>query len=167
MNPGAVNVSVLRPSSGPTNKILFTTMKISVERRAKGIQVPDLKNEAMKRVGAKHYIEMCQRCHGAPGMEDSELAQGLEPKPPHLYEKNEAHYWNAAQQFWIVKNGIMMIAMPAWGVTHSDEKIWSIVAFMQTMPGMTAEEYHQISESIESRTEGHSHSEITEVEPDH
>ena len=155
MYSGAVNVSVLTPSSGLAKKILFTTMRRSVERRAKRIEVPDLKNEATIRTGAEHYIEMCRGCHGAPGIEDSELSQGLDPRPPHLYWKDEGIYWSAAQQFWIVKNGIMWTGMPAWGVTHSDEKIWSIVAFLRTLPGMTADQYNQIYNSIESESEGH------------
>jgi mono/diheme cytochrome c family protein len=48
---------------------------------------------------------------------------------------------NADEQFWIIKHGIKMTAMPAWGATHSDAQIWNIVAFFQAMPGMTPEIY--------------------------
>lgn len=52
--------------------------------------MPELENDDMIRAGAEHYIAMCQGCHGAPGLESSELARGFEPVPPHLYEKEEA-----------------------------------------------------------------------------
>lgn len=31
--------------------------------------------------------------------------------------------------------------MPAWGVGHDDETIWSIVAFVNKLPGLSAEHY--------------------------
>ncbi|NIW40755.1 MAG: cytochrome c, partial [candidate division Zixibacteria bacterium] len=121
MYSGAVNVSVLEPPSGLTKWVLSTTMESSVESRAGDIDVPDLTGEEMIQEGAEHYISMCQGCHGAPGMEISEMAKGLEPIPPHLYEEEELEEWSPAEQFWITKHGIMMTGMPAWGTTHSDE----------------------------------------------
>lgn len=37
-----------------------------------------------------------------------------------------------------------MTGMPAWGPTHSDEKIWAMVAFLQKLPDMTAEHYKEM-----------------------
>jgi hypothetical protein len=34
-----------------------------------------------------------------------------------------------------------MTGMPAFGVTHPDDKIWDIVAFVSKLPAMTAGEY--------------------------
>jgi mono/diheme cytochrome c family protein len=34
-----------------------------------------------------------------------------------------------------------MTGMPSFGVTHSDEEIWAIVAFLQRMPKLSPEEY--------------------------
>jgi len=31
--------------------------------------------------------------------------------------------------------------MPAWGPTHSDEKLWQLVAFVKKLPKMTPEQY--------------------------
>ena len=31
--------------------------------------------------------------------------------------------------------------MPAWGRTHDDQLIWDMVAFVRTLPGMSAEQY--------------------------
>jgi len=40
-----------------------------------------------------------------------------------------------------VKNGVKSTGMPAFGQTHSDEKIWTIVAFLERMKTMTPSEY--------------------------
>ena len=61
---------------------------------------------------------MCVDCHLAPGMDSSEIRQGLLPKPPKLQEVVDE--WKPAELFWIIKNGVKMTGMPAWGPTHSD-----------------------------------------------
>jgi len=36
--------------------------------------------------------------------------------------------------FWIVKNGIRLSGMPAFGRVESDEHIWDLVYFVRTLP---------------------------------
>ena len=48
------------------------------------------------------------------------MGQGLSPYPPELATvSGEA---NPKELFWIVKNGIKMTGMPAFGVTHTDPR---------------------------------------------
>lgn len=77
------------------------------------------------------------RCHLAPGVSKSETRSGLYPQPPNLATVRIP----AAQAFWAIKHGIKMSAMPAWGSSHDDETIWSLVAFLQILPTLTAEQY--------------------------
>jgi mono/diheme cytochrome c family protein len=102
--------------------------------------------------GAEHYALMCQSCHGAPGYEDTELAQGLDPKAPHLSRARGSDKFEAGEAFWITKNGIMMTGMPAWGKTHSDDKIWDIVAFLKKLPELGPEEYNKLTSEVKSET---------------
>ncbi len=37
---------------------------------------------------------------------------------------------DTTEAFWIIKNGIKMTSMPAFGPTHSDQKIWAITDFL-------------------------------------
>ena len=101
---------------------------------------------------------MCVDCHLAPGMDSSEIRQGLLPKPPKLQEVVDE--WKPAELFWIIKNGVKMTGMPAWGPTHSDAKIWAIVAFLEKLPHMTAAQYQEMNEqagaSQDETTEHHS-----------
>jgi mono/diheme cytochrome c family protein len=163
MYSGMINVSAMNEPSGFTKWVLSSTMERSIESRSEDIKVPELQNETMIHEGAEHYVEMCQGCHGAPGMEDTEMAQGLEPKAPLLYEMEDSGDFDPAEAFWIVKNGIMMTSMPAWGVTHSDEKIWDIVAFLKKLPEMTPEEYGNLAGTVNAESMGeHEHNEAME-----
>jgi hypothetical protein len=37
--------------------------------------------------------------------------------------------------------------MPAWGKTHDDATIWTIVAFLQTLPTLSPEQQSEITQS--------------------
>jgi mono/diheme cytochrome c family protein len=142
MVSGIYDVAASTPDAGLVGWVLGTTQHHSVERRAAGIVPPRLDDPAMIRRGLVHYHEMCATCHGAPGLTISEIGQGLNPAPPEL----AAHAADdpAGETFWIVKNGIKMTGMPAFGVSHSDEEIWAIVAFLRKMPTLTPEQYQAL-----------------------
>jgi hypothetical protein len=40
-----------------------------------------------------------------------------------------------------------MTGMPAWGVTHSDELLWDVVAFLQKLPELSADQYQTLVKS--------------------
>jgi hypothetical protein len=40
-----------------------------------------------------------------------------------------------------------MTGMPAWGVTHDDELLWDIVAFLRKLPELSPSEYQAIVRS--------------------
>jgi mono/diheme cytochrome c family protein len=143
---GLYNVSATHPDSAPVTWLLSTTMKHSVQRRAAAIDAPSLEPPDMLRLGFQHYRGMCVGCHGAPGVEVDEAAQGLNPRPPELVKS--AGKWQPNELFWITKNGVRMTGMPAWGVTHSDEKIWAIVSFVRGLPELTPEEYQTLDREI-------------------
>ena len=89
--------------------------------------------------GFADFDEMCVTCHGAPGKERSEIGKGLNPPPPDL--ATAARRWSDAELFWIIKNGVRMTGMPAFGKTHDDERIWALATVVRQLPDMTAERY--------------------------
>ena len=151
---GWYNVSAMNEESGISEWVLTTTMDNSVESRSKNISVPDLNDPLMIKEGFEHYNEMCVSCHGAPGKEETELSKGLNPPVPYLVE--HAEEMDPRELFWVTKNGIKMTGMPAWGKTHSDEKIWAIVAFMKKLPDMSAEEYEKMENALATEDDKHS-----------
>ncbi len=141
---GQYDVGADSPHWPITRWLVHETMDRSVEARAENIAVPDnLNDPARIAEGGRHYKEMCSECHMAPGLESSELRQGLNPMPPQLAKS--AADMSPKEIFWVVKHGVKMTAMPAWGKTHDDQKIWAITAFVKYgLPGMTPSEYAAI-----------------------
>jgi mono/diheme cytochrome c family protein len=64
-----------------------------------------------------------------------------EPRTPELRRGNDL---TPAEQFWVVKHGVKMTGMPAWGVTHDDELLWDVVAFVRKLPELTPEQYETL-----------------------
>jgi ketosteroid isomerase-like protein len=83
---------------------------------------------------------MCTGCHLKPGMTDSEIRSGLYPQPPNLSQQRV----DPQDAFWVIKHGLKMSAMPAWGLTHDDDTIWSMVAFLQKLPDLTPAQYQDV-----------------------
>jgi mono/diheme cytochrome c family protein len=129
---GLWDVSASSKEAPWLRQILVTVKDRAIARRAAGITAPPLADPAMVRTGLVHFSEMCVTCHGGPGVPAAELAMGLNPDAPSLAKEGADQ--SPAQLFWVVKNGIKMTGMPAFGPTHTDEEIWAIVAFLKRLP---------------------------------
>jgi mono/diheme cytochrome c family protein len=142
---GAYNVAATVPHSALERVILNSAMVYSVRVHA-GKESREAWSEEQVRDGFKEYDAMCTVCHGAPGKERSDISKGLRPEPPNLAEVSKE--WTNAQLFWIIKNGIKMTGMPAFGPTHKDEMIWNIVGFVRRLPQTSAQEYKAMEEQF-------------------
>jgi mono/diheme cytochrome c family protein len=155
ISSGAFNVAATQDNPAWVDWIIGTTRENSIEARVGDIHVPGNLNDPKKiAMGAKHYAAMCAVCHLAPGQKMSETRKGLNPRPPNL--PRIAKYLEPNEAYWIVKNGIRMTAMPAWGPTHSEEDLWDIVAFLKALPEMSPERYQVLSAGAEQMEE-HEH----------
>lgn len=166
---GLIDVGATNPHHPFTDWLLSTTMERSVQVHARDIEAPPLDDPQLIMNGFRHYREMCVGCHLAPGITSTEIRKGLMPEAPVLAE--EAEEWTPAELFWVIKNGVKMTAMPAWGPTHSNEDIWAMVAFIEKLPHMSAEEYERMDTTAGPAAEeagGHAHgAERHEHEPAH
>ena len=137
---GLYNIGADDHHTKPVFAIMQTLREHSIHARSKDLTVPDLNDPQLILKGAGQYAAMCTECHLAPGKEDSEIRPGLYPQPPNLSQVRI----DPKDEFWVIKHGIKMSAMPAWGASHDDATIWSMVAFLQKLPGMSAQEYKDI-----------------------
>lgn len=136
---GIYNIAADDPHTRPVYAVLESLRDRSIAAHARNIPVPrDLASPQRISTGAGLYTEMCSGCHLGPGVEKSEMSQGLYPQAPELARGDAL---SPAQQFWIIKHGVKLSAMPAWGKTHPDPLIWDMVAFVRKLPGMTPEQY--------------------------
>src|SRR5215471_14974562 len=139
---GLYNIAADVPHTQPVYWLLDTVRERSVAVRARDIVVPkDLDDANRISKGAGEYADMCSGCHLAPGMKRTEISQGLYPRAPELRHKTDL---TPAEQFWVVKHGIKMTGMPAWGITHDDDLLWDMVAFIRKLPELTPEQYETL-----------------------
>ena len=148
---GVFDVAADVPHWALTYRVMEVIRDRSISVRVKEIQVPPLDDPKLVADGAKDYADMCTGCHLAPGVKESEIREGLYPQPPDLTEHVHA---SPAEMFWVIKHGIKMSAMPAWGKTHDDHRIWSMVAFVQKLPELTPEQYQTL---VNASDENHHH----------
>jgi mono/diheme cytochrome c family protein len=155
---GVFDVAGDRPHTKPVAWLMQTVRDRSIAVRAQGVVVPsNLGDTTRVKRGAAEYGEMCAMCHLGPGVERSEISQGLYPRAPELAGGTKR---SVAEQFWIVKHGLKMTAMPAWGVTHDDAILWDVVAFLQKLPGLTPDQYRALTRDAAEEHEmmgGHGH----------
>ena len=123
----------------------------SIEVRARDIEVPNLKDEALIRTGAGNYNAMCVGCHLAPGVDQTELSQALYPRlrtwprsgpviiPP----------WRSGPSSMASRPQACRHGARAWGSVHL-----GIVAFLDRLPQMDAQQY----QAMVASSGGHQHS---------
>jgi mono/diheme cytochrome c family protein len=145
---GTIDVSAWHAKSGFVDGLLEAAQEHSVEAHAARIRDFDLSGASVP-VGAAHYREMCIACHGGPGSSRTEIGQGLFPPPPDLTES--AHDLKPREIYWIVKNGIRMTGMPAFGSTHDQDELRGIAAFVLRLPGMSAGEFQALADAGEEQ----------------
>ena len=149
---GAYNIAADVPHWPLTQSVLHTLRERSVDVRTSAIKVPDdLDDPQRVRAGAERYAAMCVQCHLAPGEKDTDLRRGLYPRPPDLTKEHVG----AQEAYWVIRHGIKMSAMPAWGLTHDNYAIWELVAFIQKMPDMNPQEYRDLA--AQEAGAGHAH----------
>ena len=156
---GAYNVAASSPPGKIETKLASYALRRSVERRAPVKSNPFTKPEDV-RFGLAHYKENCLDCHGAPGVEESEFGQGLNPPAPDL-TLPAMQKMPDGELFWIVSNGIRSTGMPAFSPTHKEEELWKIVAFVRHLPEIRADEQKFLKAG---REEGEHHAEAAEAE---
>jgi mono/diheme cytochrome c family protein len=137
---GLYDVSASTPDSSLVYWATHQTMEHSVARRLwanvvpAGLDAPDKIAE-----GGRLYLENCSVCHGGPGLERSAISEGLNPTPPDLFRASREP--DPAENFQFIKHGVKMTGMPAFGQTKTDDQVWTLVAFLNVAPGISAADF--------------------------
>lgn len=139
---GLFNVAATDPHWPATYWVLETARVRSIQVHAAGLAPPAGYDEPSKIVAAVgHFSEHCTTCHGAPGAKQSDLAEGMYPRPPNL--KDVAGRYTPGELFWILKHGIKMSGMPSME-SDGDAMLWSTVAFLEKLPRMSDDAYNDL-----------------------
>jgi mono/diheme cytochrome c family protein len=100
----------------------------SVRRHAPEVQSPIAPTEENLIAGGKLYLNECSGCHGTLGVA-RKFADSLNPPAPQLPEIGTEY--SEAQIFWVEKHGVRHTGMFANGVWDSDQKLWTIAAYIK------------------------------------
>ncbi len=158
---GSVNVAATNPPGRFEKRFAAFALNRAIQKRAPVRTNPFSKPEDI-RVGLAHYKENCADCHGAPGVEESEVGQGLNPPAPDL-TLPAVQRMRDGELFWVISNGIRMTGMPAFSPTHKEDEIWKMVAFVRHLPEITREEQQTLKAGREEETGHHETSESGEA----
>ena len=131
------------PHSKPVEWILGTTADRSVAVRAGRLKPPAAALEAKATAGYSGFEKnLCVMCHGAPGVEPTEIGKGLYPRAPELSTATDD--LSMAEVYWIIANGIKDTGMPAFKASQKEEDLWLIAAFVKRLAGMSAKDYQNL-----------------------
>jgi len=140
-----------------TERVLIAARENAVARQARAIdaRLPSLDVETARFEAVIGFEDMCAACHAPPERGPSALARGLNPPAPDL--ARAALERSPEELFWVTRHGIRMTGMPAWGVTHSDAELWSIVALVLEFPDLGGEGYERLLAAAKAAGMEHEH----------
>src|ERR1051326_64503 len=95
---------------------------------------PDVLTEA-----SRHFADHCAQCHGNDGRGKTEIGKSLYPKTPDMTLPTTQDL-SDGELFAIIRNGVRLTGMPAWGGDADDADNWKLVHFIRHMPKMSKEE---------------------------
>jgi mono/diheme cytochrome c family protein len=112
--------------------LMFSAAHASVRRRAPELPNPIPPTNENLVAGGKLYLNECSGCHGAPGKPG--LPDALYPPIPQFPGRGTDY--TESQIFWIAKHGIRLSGMFANGKWDSDEKLWTISAYVSRIKSL-------------------------------
>ena len=152
---GSFDIKATDPHWAITHRVLLAVREQSIKSQARDVQVPELDDPARVHAGFQNFHAMCVTCHNAPGAAPTEISKGLYPEAPNLALSVKTR--TSAELYMIIKHGIKMSGMPAWEPSHSGDEIWSMVAFLRTLPNISDDEYQAAVEYYEAAGKGEMH----------
>jgi mono/diheme cytochrome c family protein len=120
------------PPSNWEKMLMFSAVHASVRRRAPDLPNPIPATDENLIAGGKIYRNECAGCHGTPGKVES--GDTLYPPIPQLAETGTTY--TEAQIFYVAKHGIRLSGMFANGKFDSDEKLWTVAAYLKRIKSL-------------------------------
>src|SRR6266568_5073050 len=123
------------PEPGRTETFLASRAKHYLVRRSsrEGIATMPVNRQANTKEGERLFGTECGACHGNSGHNPTDAGRGMYPRAADLTSP-ESQSYSDQEVFWIIKNGIRLSGMPAFGKVESDEHIWDLVFYVRNLP---------------------------------
>ncbi len=127
------NLSALN-EPGPAETKWATRAKLWYVSRAVRAGVPPApKSDSGSQMDANMaFMNECSTCHGMDGRTPSNIGRWMYPRTLDLTSP-EVQGWSDAELFWVIKNGIRLSGMPAFGKTKSEAQVWQLVYYVRSL----------------------------------
>jgi len=121
---------------GHLETVLATHAKYILIQRSSRENVPPPPRDLQASIeeGDKLFATECAMCHGPDGHQPTDAGRWMYPRASDLTSP-EVQQYSDRELFWIVKNGIRLSGMPAFGRVESDEHIWNLAHYVRTLRG--------------------------------
>lgn len=128
-----VNLSAL-PEPRRTETAIATRGKHFLVARASRSGIPPAPPWSQSSVaeGQRLYETECSLCHGVDGHTLTDNGRWMYPRAANLTSP-EVQQYSDAELFWVVKNGIRLSGMPAFGQVETDENLWHLVHYVRSL----------------------------------
>ena len=123
------------PEPGRTETLLATKAKHYLVGRSSrdGTPPAPANRQAAVKEGDRLFGTECAACHGVSGHNPTDAGRWMYPRAADLTSR-EVQAYSDHEVFWIIKNGIRLSGMPAFGRVESDEHIWDLVFYVRALP---------------------------------
>ena len=133
-----------------------TALEAFIARRVRHLAVPRAAREMTNAVqlteevlseARAHFADHCALCHGNDGRGQTTIGQNLYPRAPDMVSP-KTQSLSDGELFHIIKHGIRLTGMPAWGedTPADDLESWKLVHFIRHLPDITPEEIEEMRE---------------------
>ena len=128
--------------------VMRPSVHASIAKRAPELANPVAPTDENLVAGGRLYLDSCSGCHGAPGKPD-ESSDSLYPPIPQL--PTVGTELTEAQIFWVTKHGIRYSGMFANGKFHSDEKMWTMAAYIKRIKNLPEQVKEELAKPAEKK----------------
>ncbi len=156
---GRFDIAATAPASEWEERAAIFVRERSLAWRAPNERNPTPTTAETLAGGLIHYRANCLPCHGAPGLPQPAIGQGLNPSAPNL-ALSDTQSRTDGQLFWITSHGFRMTGMPGFATTHEPEDVWKIVSFVRHLPRLTDSERERLRAGLareDDEPETHAH----------
>ena len=122
------------PGSALETRLMRAAVHASVRRHAPEMPNPIAPTDDNLIAGGNMYLGECGGCHGAPGKVKPNDPMPLYPPIPQFPLVGTEY--TEAQIFWVAKHGIRRSGMFSNGMWDSDQRLWTIAAFIKRMKSL-------------------------------
>jgi mono/diheme cytochrome c family protein len=127
------NLSAM-PEPGGTETYLAARARQVFVRRSSREAIPPAPSNLKVSIeeGEKLFGTECTACHGLDGNNPTDVGRWMYPRAADLTSR-EVQQYSDRELFWILKSGIRLSGMPAFGKVETGEHIWNLVHYVRTL----------------------------------